>query len=139
MEHFVIENVGDNVFRDRCLVELPIENDLIERRIKTTKLAPPGSRAPAQPRAGKGILKVAPVKTLEHGFEIVVPPGRPVFHPPRSPLTKQKNTAAGRGSVRKCPVRIEHFSRGAPPVEAPQQDCGRCLDNWPGSAAKRIG
>src|SRR4029077_4101210 len=62
VKHLVIKHVGDDIFRHAASVELLVDHDLLQRRVKAAELRAPCAVAPAQPRRGKRIMKVAPVE-----------------------------------------------------------------------------
>lgn len=67
VEHLVVKHVGHDVLGHAGAVELPVDDDLIQRRIEAAQLRPPGAAAPAEARSGKHTLEVVVVQSFEQG------------------------------------------------------------------------
>ena len=86
VEHFMVEDVPDNVLGNTRVVELPVDDDLVERRIETAKLGSPRSPAPAERRPGQGVLEILSVQPIKQGPEVMMRPRGTVVDPPRTVL-----------------------------------------------------
>ena len=79
MQHLMVENIRDDVSRNRSAIELPIDHDLVQRWIEAAELGTPSSAAPAQGRFRKAILKILLIQLVEKRFEVVASACRAVF------------------------------------------------------------
>ena len=50
MQHFVVKDIRNNIFRNTWAVEAAIHNDLVQGRIEAPQLRPPRTAAPRKAR-----------------------------------------------------------------------------------------
>jgi len=67
------------------MIEPPIDQNLLERRIEAPKLSPPNAFAPSEARFGKTAIEILRIERSEKRFEIVMRAGRPMLRAPRAP------------------------------------------------------
>jgi hypothetical protein len=90
VQHFMVQDVGDHIFRHAWPVELPIDHNLIERGIETAQLRAPHPSAPAEARPGKGISKIGTIQAMEQWIEIVMCTDRAMFRPAGAVSTEEQ-------------------------------------------------
>ena len=91
VEHLVIQDVSDDVLRNSRSVELPVDDDLVQRRIEAAQLRAPRAAAPAEARARKRAPKVGVIQPVEERREIVMLSGRLVRDAARPALALQQD------------------------------------------------
>ena len=74
----------------RFAVELPVDHDLLQRRIEAAQLRAPDATAPAKSRLRQRVVKIARVQPLEQLVQIVMRSRRPMLHAPRAPLPQRQ-------------------------------------------------
>ncbi|MGH9496423.1 MAG: hypothetical protein ACRD3B_15590 [Candidatus Sulfotelmatobacter sp.] len=65
VKHFVVKNIGDNIFRNTWVVETAIHNDLVEGRIKATQLRPPCTDAPRKARHWQIAIEISAIQAIK--------------------------------------------------------------------------
>ena len=75
----MVEHVGYNTLGYARSVELAVNENLAQSRVKTSQLRAPCSFAPAESRLRKSTVKVFPVNTREERLQVMMSPGRMVL------------------------------------------------------------
>jgi hypothetical protein len=65
MEHFVVKDVGHNIFRDTRVVELAIHYNLVQGRIKATQLCSPYTAAPGKAGRHYDTIEILAVEAIK--------------------------------------------------------------------------
>src|SRR5580704_1124537 len=138
VQHFVVHNIRNDVFRHIGAVELAIDHDLLERRIEAAKLRPPDATAPTKRRFYEQIFKIARIQSLEHWPEIVVPARRTIVHATRAPLAEHQQSAPRGVGISVFAVRREKFTRRLAPIKPAQQDSRSRFENVPWRVPQQI-
>src|SRR5271156_5100055 len=84
VQHLVIHHISHHKFWHHVAVQLPVDHNLLQRRIETTEHAAPNSPAPTQPRLGKPPKKnpaLKPPKNLAQDWVVPPRPGAPPAAP----------------------------------------------------------
>ena len=131
VEHLVVKDVGDHVFRDAGAIELAIDDDLIESRIEAAQLRAPGAAAPADAREGKRTLEILLVQLFEERREIVVRARGLVGDAAGAALALLQDARAGGASVRELAVEFDEFVGRPPTIQSAEQNRGDRLYHGP--------
>src|SRR3984885_4030173 len=127
MQHLVIHHISHHKFRHHFAVQLPVNHNLLQRRIKTTEHAPPDSAAPTQPRFNQSAVKISRIQPFKKLIKIVMCPSRPVLRPPRPPLPQSQQSPPRRACIRKLPLSLQQFLRRLSPDQSPEQNRSRSV------------
>jgi hypothetical protein len=100
----MVKHISHNVFRNALSIEAAVDDNLLERRIETSKLRSPRARAPAQGGSWKGVSEIPAIQAVEERFEVVEVSRRPVFCTSCPALAHEQKPAACGPRVGKLPV-----------------------------------
>ena len=139
MKHLMVKHVPHHILRNALTVESSVDDDLLERRIETSKLRSPRARAPAQARARKGTPEILAVQAVEKRLEIVEVSRGPVFGAACAALAHKQKPPARRLRVGELSVQLEQVFRRPPAIEPSEQNSRRCLDDRPGRVSQHVG
>lgn len=138
VQHFVVQDIRDDVLGNTVAVELPVHHNLAERRIEAAELCAPDSCTPPQARPGKGIPKVPAVELGKDGAEVMIRARGAVLGSPRTPLPHLQQDLASASRVREFTIHLDQLLWRAAAIKTSQKNCGRCLDDTSGRPAERI-
>ncbi len=65
MKHFVVKDIGDNVFGNAWAVEAAIHNDLVQGRIEAPQLRSPCTAAPRKARRCQGTIEILAIQVIK--------------------------------------------------------------------------
>src|SRR5581483_2985390 len=95
VQHFVEEDVFDDVTGHRGTIQPAIHDDLIKRGVETAQLRAPGAGAPAESRTMQTAPEIAAIQTREHRTEIVNHSTRTGFDAAATPAAEPGDAPAG--------------------------------------------
>jgi hypothetical protein len=87
VKHLVIQHVSDDAFRHGRLVELPVNQNLAERRIEASELCAPNSLAPPESGLRKAALEISRIDRLKERCKIVMRASWTMLRFPRALLS----------------------------------------------------
>jgi len=88
MEHFMVQDIGDDVRRHTEVIELPVEHDLVQCRIETSELRSPYPSAPGQTRLRQGTFEVDSIQPIKERRQVMMLPRWTVVRSLRAVLPK---------------------------------------------------
>ncbi len=107
MEHFVVKDIRDKIFRNTWAVETAIHNDLVECRVEAAQLRPPCTATPGKTGHHQGAIEILAVQATKQHKQVVVLASGLVLQPPcPKPAELQKSLTRGAG-IGKMAVTLE--------------------------------
>lgn len=107
VQHFVVKDIRDNIFRNTWPIETAIYNDLVECRLEAAQLRPPCTGTPGKARRHQATIEILAIQAIKQHEEVVVPASGLVLQPPRPEPADLQKSLTRRTGIRKMSVTLK--------------------------------
>jgi len=139
MEHFVIEDVFDDVLRDERMIHAAIEQDLIGAGIVASELSTPGTSTPAEMRASERAAEKFLVEGFEHGRKVEVKTLRAGGGGTDARTAHALNALAGALGAGVIEIGLDQRFGGATTIDTGEKECGGAFEDGQSALTHEIG